>query len=116
MTIDPTAGTGSVKHCCDGGAWDVTYTWKVPDTVVPGTTYQVEVGIQASNVKPEQPLGFQIAVLAPDFAQSYSIDYPHPAGGSKTFDIPVASDQSGSKEYTITIGFNSSSVTYTYQP
>jgi len=116
LTIDPTAGTGVLQHCCDGGAWDVTYTWKVPDTIVPGTKYQVEVSIQVNKVNPEQPLGFQISVLAPDFAQSYNIEYPHPTGGSKTFDIPVASDQSGSKEYSIQIGFESSSVTYTYQP
>jgi hypothetical protein len=116
LTIDPTAGTGNEKHCCDGGSWDVTYTWKVPDTVVPGTKYQVEVGIQVNKMKPEQPNGFQINVLAPDFAQAYNIEYPHPTGGTTTFDIAVASDQSGSKEYTITIGFVSSTVTYTYRP
>jgi hypothetical protein len=116
LTIDPTAGTGHEKHCCDGGSWDVTYTWKVPDTVVPGTKYQVEVGIQVNKMNPDQPNGFQINVLAPDFAQAYNIEYPHPKGGSTTFEIPVASDQSGAKEYSITIGFVSSSVTYTYQP
>lgn len=116
MTIDPAAGSASEKHCCDGGSWDVTYSFEVPETIVPGTNAPVTVGIQVNKVNPEQPLGFQITVLAPDFAQAYSFEYPHPTGGSKAFAIPVSADYSSARQYTITIGFNSSSVTYTYQP
>jgi hypothetical protein len=74
------------------------------------------VEITVSNVKPEQPLLMQIDVRAPHFADAFSINYPHPASGAHTFKIPVSSDQSGSKEYMIRIGFAGAGVTYTYRP
>jgi hypothetical protein len=45
-----------------------------PQRITPGTKATVTVGIEVSNVNPEQPIGFQIGVRAPDFAQAYSLN------------------------------------------
>jgi hypothetical protein len=116
LTIDAAAGMGVVQHCCDGGGWNINFTFKVRQTLTPGTNAQVTAGIQIFNVKPDQPLAMQMSVLAPDFAQALSINYPHPSSGSKTFQIPVSASYSSAKELTIQVGFYSSTVTYTYRP
>jgi hypothetical protein len=116
LTIDAAAGRGVVKHCCDGGGWNITFAFKVPPTLTPGKTAHVTLGMRISNVRPEQPLLMQITALAPGFAQAFSIDYPHPTSGSKTFALPVLASSSSAKELTIQIGFDSASVTYTYRP
>jgi hypothetical protein len=108
--------TGANGGAGNGGNWKVTYTWKVPQSLVPGKSTSITLGIQAESVDPVQPLFIQMTAYAPDFAQAFSINYPNPAGGSKTFPLPLAADQQDSKEITVTVGVLSAQVIYHYKP
>jgi hypothetical protein len=114
LTINAASGIGVWDHPRDGGQWKVTYTFTVPQTITPGTKATVTVGIEVSNVNPEQPILFQMGVRAPDFAQAFDIHYPNPASGSKTFTIPISASYSA-KELTIIISFVSAEVDYVYR-
>lgn len=114
LTIDAAGGIAVWDHPRDGGQWKVRYTFKVPQRITAGKKAKVTVGMQVSNVNPEQPILFQMGVRAPDFAQAFSIHYPNPASGSKTFKIPISASYSA-KELTIIISFVSAEVTYVYR-
>ena len=105
----------SSNHCCDGGAWKVDYSWKVPQTVTPGKSIEITIGIKFESVNPSQPLGMQISALAPDFAQAVQAHWPDSPTVSKTYTVPIAADQKDSSDVAMTIGFVSSGVVYHYR-
>jgi hypothetical protein len=99
-----------------GGNWRVTYTWQVPQTLVPGKSASIMLGIRAEAVDPVQPLALQMNALAPDFAQALSIHYPDQSSGSQTFPYAFAADQKDSPGVTVTVGVLSAQVVYHYRP
>jgi hypothetical protein len=115
LKIDATGLSALEDHCCDGGGWKVEYSWKVPETITPGKAIQLTIGIKVLSVNPNQPVGFQISALAPDFAQAVQAHWPDTPSASKTFTVPVAADQKDSSDIAITIGFVSSGVVYHYR-
>jgi hypothetical protein len=115
LTIDAQGMAAVDNHCCDGGAWKVDYAWKVPQTVTPGKTIEITIGIKFESVNPSQPLGMQIGALAPDFAQAVQAHWPDSPTVSKTYTVPIAADQKDSSDIAITIGFVSSGVVYHYR-
>jgi hypothetical protein len=121
LTIDATAGTAFDDHtgknggAGNGGDWQVDYSWKVPQTITPGKTTQITIGLSFKSVNPSQPLGFQITAFMPDFAQAVQAHWPETPSASKTFTIPVAADQKDSSEIVVTIGVLSAGVQYHYR-
>lgn len=121
LTIDAAGGkatwdhTGPFGGAGKGGEWKVEYTFNVPQTLTPGKSSSVTVGLAASNVQPEQPLFIQMTVRAPDFAQALSINYPNPAQASKTFTIPISAGLKDAKELFVVIGVVSAEVIYHYR-
>jgi hypothetical protein len=115
LKIDATGLSALEDHCCDGGGWKVEYSWKVPETITPGKAIQLTIGIKVLSVNPNQPVGFQITALAPDFAQAVQAHWPDTPSASKTFTVPIAADQKDSSDIAITIGFVSSGVVYHYR-
>ena len=66
-------------------------------------------------MQPSQPLGDQTNAIAPDFAQAIQAHWPDAPDASKTFTVPVSAGTSASSDYTIRIGFVSSTITYHYR-
>jgi hypothetical protein len=121
LTIQAAARTAEWNHTGQyggaghGGDWVARYTFHVPGTLVAGKTAQVTVGISVSNTNSQQPNGFAIGVLAPDFAQSLNMEYPNQASATKQYDVPISAGYTSVKELTITIGFVSAQVVYHYE-
>jgi hypothetical protein len=110
--------TGQFGGAGKGGEWRVDFTWKVPQTLTPGQSSSLTLGLQVSNVQPEQPILFQIGARAPDFKQIVDVHYPNPAGASKTFSIPVSAgwkDAKTVKELIVIIDVVSAEVIYHYR-
>jgi hypothetical protein len=121
VTIDAAGGkavwdhTGKFGGAGKGGEWKAEYTFELPQTLTPGKSSSVTLGIKVSNVQPEQPNSYQITALAPDFAQALNLSYPNPAEISKTFTIPISASLKDANEITITIGVVSAQVIYHYR-
>lgn len=116
LQIDPGGRRATLRHCCDGGAWDAVFTWNVPETITPGREAKVKIGIDIKNVKPEQELTLGIVVRAPDLAKQLLVKYPSPAKDSATYELPTeTSTYSGAREIAVSIDFVSSTVTYHYR-
>jgi hypothetical protein len=116
LTIDAGGKSAHFDNSKSSGAhWQVEYSWTVPATIAPGKSYQLTLHETITGVQPNQPLGDQMNALAPDFAQAIQAHWPEAPDASKTFTVPVSASQSSSSDYTITIGFISSSVTYHYK-
>ena len=124
LTINPAGQTAVWDHTGQfggagkGGEWRVAFSWKVPQTLVPGKSSSITIGLQVSNVNPEQPILFQIGARAPDFKQIVDVHYPNPAGDSKTFAIPVSAgwkDAKTVKELIVIIDVVSAEVIYHYR-
>jgi hypothetical protein len=110
--------TGEFGGAGKGGEWRVDFTWKVPQTLTPGKSSSLTLGLQVSNVRPEQPILFQIGARAPDFKQVLDINYPNPAGDSKTYAIPVSAgwkDAKTVKELVVIIDVVGAEVVYHYR-
>ena len=122
LTINAAKGTAIDDHtgarggAGNGGDWKTTYTFRVPKSLTPGNTASVAVGISATDVQPSQPIGFQISVFGPGFAQWYQLHYPTTSRGGTTFKIPIPADEKGAQSLTLTVGVLSAHVTYTYKP
>jgi hypothetical protein len=112
LTIDPDGMTAHFD-AASGADWQSDYSWKVPQTITAGKTYTITLHDKILNVTPSQPLGDQMNALAPDFAQAIQAHWPDNPDVSKTFTVPLSAGQTS--EFTITIGFISSGVTYHYK-
>ena len=115
LKIDVAAGTATWNHCCDGGKWDTSYSFKVPDTLTAGQTAKLTIGLHFDRVTPSQPLQLGIKAFAPDFARQLLVDYPSPGSRDETYDVPISIGYTDSKELVVTIEFVSSTVTYHYR-
>jgi len=108
--------TGASGGAGNGGNWKVSYTWQVPKSLRPGRSFSVAVGIKVADVQPPQPLGFQMGLTAPDFAQSFSIHYPDRTQGTKEFTILVPTDLKDAKSLSFSVYVLSAQITYTFRP
>jgi hypothetical protein len=121
LTINPTAGTAVDDHtgpnggAGKGGEWKVNYSWKLPQTLTPGKTSQLTIGLDFVLVNPSQPLLQQIGALAPDFVGAVSAHWPDTPSASKTFDYQVHESQKAASDIAVTIGMLSATVTYHYR-
>jgi hypothetical protein len=86
----------------------------VPRTLTSRDNSSIGLSCATSNVDPEQPLACDIGATAPDFNEDLYVHYPDPGSASKTYVLKTASLKDY-KEFTITVSFVSSSVTYTYR-
>jgi hypothetical protein len=122
VTINAAGGTAVWDHTGQfggagkGGEWRVDFTFKVPQTFTPGRSSSLTLGLQVSNVRPEQPILFQIGARALDFKQALDVHYPNPAGASKSFAIPVSPSSKGLKELFVIVDVVSAEVIFHYRP
>jgi len=109
LTIDAEGGTAHLN----GGYWSANFTFKVPRTLTTRENSSIELSaaISANNENPEDA---SISAIAPDFNQELNVLYPDPGSASQTYVLKTASLKD-MKEFTITIYFISSKVTYTYR-
>ena len=121
LTIDAVGGTAVWDHTGQfggagkGGEWRVDFTFKVPQTLTPGKSSSLTLGLTVSNVRPEQPILFQVGARAPDFKQVVDVHYPNPAGASKTFAIPISASYKDVKELWVIADVVSAEVIYHYR-
>ena len=121
LTIKAAGGTAVWDHTGQyggagkGGEWRVDFTFKVPQTLTPGKSSSLTLGLQVSNVQPQQPLLLQIGARAPDFKRIVDVHYPNPAGASKTFAIPVSAGYKDFKELLVIVDVVSAEVIYHYR-
>ena len=124
LTINAAGGTAVWDHTGQfggagkGGEWRVDFNWKVPQTLTPGKSSPLSLGLRVSNVRPEQPILLQIGARAPDFKQSLAVHYPNPTGASKMYAIPVSAgwkDAKTVKELFVIIDVVSAEVIYRYR-
>jgi hypothetical protein len=114
LTINAAGKSAHFDNSKGSGAhWQVDYSWEIPQTITPGKSYTLSLHDTILGVQPDQPLGDQINALAPGFAQAIQAHWPDNKDVSKTFTVPVSAG-TGS-DYSITIGFVSSGVTYRYK-
>ena len=107
--------TGQFGGAGKGGEWRVDFNWKVPQTLTPGKSSPISLGLQISNVRPEQPILLQIGARAPDFKRSLDVNYPNPTGASKMYAIPVSAGWKDVKELVVIIDLVSAEVIYHYR-
>ena len=115
LNIDAQAGTAVWDHCCDGGKWRVRVTWHVPQEMSVGQSYPIELGITIDSYQSGGPSGFQMNTLAPDLAEALNVQAPTPGRGTRTVTFLARDYLKDWKEFSITIGFLSGGVTYTYR-
>lgn len=89
--------------------------FKVPQTLTPGKSSPLTLGLTVSRVRPEQPLLLGVGARAPDFKQALSVNYPNPAGASKTFAIPISVSYKDAKELFVIADVVSAEVIYHYR-
>ena len=109
-TTDPNGGP-----CCDGGKWLAGYSWVLPPELRTGESHTISLGIQVSEVDPEQEIYFQSSFLAPGSSEGLGVTYPEKSGDSKEFSFTLSEGYATADTLTITIRFVSSQVTYTYK-
>ena len=121
LTVNAAAGTAVWDHTGQyggagkGGEWKVAFRFVVPQTLTPGKSSSLTLGLQVSNVQPQQPILFQIGARAPDFKQILNVHYPNPAGASKTFAIPISAGYKDFKELLVIADVVSAEVIYHYR-
>ncbi len=74
------------------------FTFKVPQTLTPGKSSSLTLGLTVSNVRPEQPILFQVGARAPILSRWSTSTIPNPAGASRTFAIPISVSYKDVKE------------------
>lgn len=123
LTITPTSAgqaiddhTGANGGAGNGGDWTVEYHWAVPTRLVPGKTAAIYLQVVVESEDPPQPNGYQMAALAPDFAQSLPCHYPEQSSCSKTFEYLLAADQAGAKDIPLSVHMLSAEVDFDYRP
>jgi hypothetical protein len=107
--------TGQFGGAGKGGEWRVDFKWNVPQTLTPGKSSSLTLGLQVSNVRPEQPILFQIGARAYDFKQVIDLPYPNPAGLTKSFSIPVSMSYKDYKELFVIVDVVGAEVIYHYK-
>ena len=121
LTINASADNAVLNHtgkyggAGNGGDWKVAYSWKLPPRLILGKPVPITIAAVVSDVNPKQPLGASINVLAPNLAEQLAVNYPPNGPSSKTIQYTLAPDENVFKEITVTIGFESSYVTYHYR-
>jgi hypothetical protein len=113
LTIDP-AGSAKYTSPPGGAVIKTSYLWKVPSTLVTGSSAKVSVGITVS-IEPSQLLAQQITVIAPDFRKDVPVNFPDHPSAVGNFTIPIAASLASSSELTITIGIDQGQVIYHYR-
>ena len=119
LQIDAAGHTAVWDHCCDGGKWKVGFSWSIPQTLVAGKPAAITLGIKVDE-STAAPNGYSLGAFAPDFKQAFRYTAQGPAAvplQSKTFSYTLGQGYASDPNYddiAITIGFVSSSVTYTY--
>jgi hypothetical protein len=123
LTVTPTSAgqaiddhTGANGGAGNGGDWKVEFHWSVPTTLVPGKAAAIYLQIVVDSEDPPQPNGYQIAALAPDFAQSLPCHYPEQSSCSKTFEYRLAADQAGAKDIPVSVHMLGAEVDFDYRP
>jgi hypothetical protein len=115
LTIDPAAENAVWDHCCDGGKWKARFSWQVPRELRAGVSYPIKLAMKVDSYQSGGPSGFMINVLAPDLAQALSVEAPTPGAGEKTVMFLAPDYLKDQQEFSITVGFLSGGVTYTYR-
>jgi len=115
LTIDPKAESAVWDHCCDGGKWKVRFGWQVPRELKVGLSYPIKLAMKIDNYQSGGPSGFQMNVLAPDLAEALAVQAPTPGQGERTVTFPARDYLKDMQEFSITVGFVSGGVTYTYR-
>jgi hypothetical protein len=115
LTIDPVAENAVWDHCCDGGKWKIRFGWQVPRELKVGLSYPIRLEMRVDNYQSGGPSGFQMNVLAPDLAEALAVQAPTPGSGNRSVTFSARDYLKDQKEFSITIGFLSGGVTYTYR-
>jgi len=115
LTIDPDAENAVWDHCCDGGKWKIRFSWHVPRELKVGVSYPIQLAMRADSYQSGGPSGFQMNVLAPDLAEALAMQAPTPGAGEKTVTFLARDYLKDQQEFSITVGFLSGGVTYTYR-
>ncbi len=111
LTIDAPAMKATDDHPASlgGGQWLVEFTWKLPQTLTPGKTSSVTLGIKVESNPGQNTFG--LIVLAPGLAQQLlgkdSVTQMY------EFTVPVGNKDA--KDLTITIRVLSAEVIYHYR-
>ncbi|HEY7891051.1 MAG TPA: hypothetical protein VIC05_02465, partial [Solirubrobacteraceae bacterium] len=113
LTIDPSGMTADYHPPQTGAQWKTHYHWQVPTTLVAGkSSTGITIGETISEVQPDQELSDQINALAPDFAQAVQAHYHGSPSVEQSYGYTLAADTT--QDFTITVGFVSSTVVYHY--
>src|SRR5262249_59346513 len=80
-----------------------------------GLSYRIKDGMRADSSQAGGPSGFQMNVLAPDLAEALAVQAPTPGDGERTVTFLARDYLKDREEFSITIGFVSGGVTYTYR-
>src|SRR5262249_25901352 len=80
-----------------------------------GLSYRIKDGMRADSSQAGGPSGFQMNVLAPDLAEALAVQAPAPGYGERTVTFLARDYLKDQQEFSITIGFVSGGVTYTYR-
>jgi hypothetical protein len=115
LTIDPNAQSAVWDHCCDGGKWKIRFTWQVPRELKLGVSHPIKLAMKTESYQSGGPSNFQMNVLAPDLAEALAIQAPTPGAGEKNVTFLVRDYLKDQQEFSITVGFVSGGVTYTYR-
>ena len=116
VTVYPDEQRAVWDHCCTGGGWKVAYDWTVPTILLTDDQAEVELGMQVSNVNPEQRLYFQMSMLAPDKTDALGFTYPDKSADKKVVQFPISASYESSDTLTITIReVGGAEITYVYK-
>jgi len=115
LTIDTDAENAVWDHCCDGGKWKIRFGWHVPREMKVGVSYPIRLTMKVDSYQSGGSSGFQMNVLAPDLAEALAVQAPTPGAGERTVTFAMRDYLKGMAEFTITVGFVSGGVTYTYR-
>ena len=115
LSIDEKAESAVWDHCCDGGKWKIRFSWQVPRELKLGLSYPIKLGIRVDSYQSGGPSGFQMNVLAPDLAEALAVQAPTPGSGERSVTFLARDYLKDREEFSITIGFLSGGVTYTYR-
>jgi len=115
LTIDPHAENAVWDHCCDGGKWKIGFSWHVPRELKVGVSYPIKLAMKVDSYQSGGPSGFQMNVLAPDLAEALAVQAPTPGAGERTVMFLTRDYLKDQQEFSITVGFLSGGVTYTFR-
>ena len=77
--------------------------------------FPIDLGIAVENYQSGGPSAFQMNVRAPDLAEALDVQAPSPGRGTRIVTFLTRDYLKDRNEFSVTIGFLSGGVTYTYR-